>query len=84
MASAFDEGRRQEPSLRTRAWITDYFGRRLSDELGYIWQEPVDQVAVIPSHGTPLYDLAFFSRDKLGIRFARDAKRGITPQRPLF
>jgi len=62
-------------------FLVDMFGQSMQ-RLGYRWDL---ENAILRTKGQQnLYHLAFFSRNKLGDKFAREARKSASKQRPLF
>ncbi len=65
-------------------FIADQFGSEMA-KLNYTYEGLSDMVIVShPTKNFPLYRLAFFSRNLLGLKFWRMAKRATAVQLPLF
>jgi three-Cys-motif partner protein len=62
-------------------FLVDMFGQSMR-RLGYRWDL---ENAILRANGqTNLYHLAFFSRNKLGDKFAREARKAASKQRPFL
>lgn len=70
-------------NISAREWSRDFFGDRMRD-LGFLYDPTSGQVKPVLAGGNVKYDFVIFSRSDLGVKFARDAKLGTDPQRPLF
>lgn len=62
-------------------FLVDMFGQSMQ-RLGYRWD--LENAILITKGQQSLYHLAFFSRSKLGDKFAREARKSASKQRPLF
>lgn len=72
------------PYQRFGVFVADQFGRQMK-KLGYIYEDPSEMELVRMDSGQnlPLYHLAFFSRNDLGVKFWRETVRRTTDQLTL-
>jgi three-Cys-motif partner protein len=74
----------QSTSQKFGTFITDQFGEQMKT-LGYHFDGVKETILIKnPENNSPLYRLAFFSRNPLGIQFWRDARKGTRRQPRLF
>lgn len=65
-------------------FVVDQFGQSMK-RLGFIYEGPGEEVPVfLPGKNVKLYHLAFFSKDPLGMRFWRQARKNTDSQLNLF
>jgi hypothetical protein len=66
------------------AFIVDQFGLAMK-RLGFIYNGPGEEVSVyLPTKNRKLYHLAFYSKNELGMKFWRTARKGSDDQLGLF
>jgi hypothetical protein len=66
------------------AFIVDQFGLAMK-RLGFIYNGPGEDVPVyLPVKNVKLYHLAFYSKNELGMKFWRTARKGSDDQLGLF
>jgi three-Cys-motif partner protein len=64
-------------------FVADEFGRSMK-RLGYRYEGLVVTKTIVNSKNAPMYRLAFFSRNDLGMKFWYESLKYTTPQRKLF
>jgi hypothetical protein len=66
------------------AFIVDQFGQAMK-RLGFIYDGPSEEVPIyLPGKNFKLYHLAFYSKNELGMKFWRTARKGSDDQLGLF
>jgi len=74
----------EKPGTKFGSFVADEFGHQMSS-LGYSYSGLNDTVLVRePSRNIPLYRLAFFSRNQLGVKFWKQARQYTQKQLSLF
>ncbi len=65
------------------AFVADAFGRQMA-RLDFLYEGLADMVHIRSTDNLPLYHLGFFSRNKLGAKFWREARKYSKDQMDLF
>jgi hypothetical protein len=65
------------------AFVADAFGRQMA-RLDFLYEGLADMVHIRSTDNLPLYHLGFFSRNKLGAKFWREARKYSNDQMGLF
>lgn len=75
---------RAEPKAKFGSFVADQFGRRMK-RLGFLYDGAADMKLIRSTDkNLPLYHLAFFSRNELGLKLWKEAMKSSDSQRRLF
>lgn len=79
-----DWAKEEKDGCKFGKFVVNKFNQRMQS-LGFLSLEPNEFVLIrLPRKNLPLYHLAFYSRNKLGKKFWREARKYSNPQTELF